>query len=80
MVEVMETVPDALQSKRTEITSHLGDRIATTNVRAIAAVSFYSPNPTLTNTMNDLISQYQGILVNNQCFTYISMDWPVYLY
>jgi hypothetical protein len=35
--EVMETVPNAPQLKRTEITSHLKDCIVATKVRALAA-------------------------------------------
>lgn len=36
-IELMETVPDAPQSKRTETTSHLKYRIVATKARAIAA-------------------------------------------
>lgn len=36
-IEVIDTVPAAPQAKRTEINTHLRDRIATTKVRALAA-------------------------------------------
>jgi len=29
---------------------------------------------------NGLFRQYHGFLMNNHCFTNISMDWPVFIY
>ena len=52
-IEVVDTIPAAPQPRRTEISTHLRDRIATTKVRALAAKADRSAATTVNNASQE---------------------------
>jgi hypothetical protein len=61
IIEVIDSVPAAPQTKRTEINGHLRDRIVATKVRALAAKAERPPAPASNHS-----SQEKGINTNIQ--------------
>lgn len=64
-IEVIETVPAAPQSKRTEINAHLKERIVATKVKALAAKTGERP-ATVAATPNQLVHENANTVANTQ--------------